>query len=127
MRDPPTGPELLEVVAEFLREEVLPQLAGRTGFHVRVAANALDLVRREMLLARPAEAAEAARLQALLGRTGEAAELNRELCARIADGRIDPDDPALIEHLWATTLDTVAIDQPSYATYRRAAETASEP
>ena len=122
MRDPPTGPELLEVVAEFLREEVLPQLAGRTGFHVRVAANALDLVRREMLIAQRAEAGEAARLTALLGHGGEVADLNRELCEAIAAGRIEPADPALIEHLWATTLDTVAIDQPSYATYRRAAE-----
>ena len=122
MRDPPTGPELLEVVAEFLRDEVLPQLSGRTGFHVRVAANALDLVRREMLLAQPAEAGEAARLTALLGHGGAVADLNRELCEAIAAGRIEPGDPALIEHLWATTLDTVAIDQPSYATYRRAAE-----
>jgi len=127
MRDPPTGPELLEVVAEFLRAEVLPQLSGRTGFHVRVAANALDLVRREMLLAGRAEAAEAQRLACLLGHAGEVADLNRELCERIADGRMDPGDPALVDHLWATTLDTVAIDQPSYATYRRAAETASEP
>jgi hypothetical protein len=39
-----------------------------------------------------------------------------------ASEAVDPADPALIAHLWATTLAAVAIDQPSYATYRREAE-----
>lgn len=126
MREQPAGPELLEAAAQFLREEVLPQLAGRTAFHARVAANVLDLVRREMLLAGAAQAEEAERLSALLGRRGEAEALNRELCARIAEGLIAADDPALLDHLWATTLAAVAIDQPSYATFRRAAEAPAE-
>ncbi len=45
--------------------------------------------------------------------------LTEELCRRIAAGEIAADDPALIDHLWATTLDTLAVDQPGYATYRR--------
>ena len=122
MREQPTGPELLEAVAQFLREEVLPQLSGRTAYHLRVAANAVDLVCRELLLGRAAGEGEAARLAALLGQTGEPAALNRALCHAIASEAVDPADPALIAHLWATTLAAVAIDQPSYATYRREAE-----
>jgi hypothetical protein len=121
MREQPSGPELLAAVADFLRDEVLPRLDGRTGFHARVAVNVLEIVQREMTLGPAAEAQETGRLRALLGTPGDAAELTRELCARIAAGRLDPADPALVRHLWATTLATVAIDQPNYATYRRAA------
>ncbi len=121
MREQPSTAELIDAVAEFLRGEVMPALSGRLAFHARVAANVLDIVRRELTLGPAAEAAEASRLVALLGREDEVEALNRELCARIADASLDPHDPALIEHLWATTLDTVAIDQPNYATYRRAA------
>ena len=34
----------------------------------------------------------------------------------------DAATPDLAAHLWATTLDKLAIDQPSYAGYRRALE-----
>lgn len=121
MREQPTGGELLEAVAEFLRNEVIPELSGRTAFHARVAANVLDIVRRELALAPAALEAEAGRLRALLDQDGGGADLTRELCERLGSGAIDPQDGQLIEHLWATTLDTVAIDQPTYATYRRAA------
>jgi hypothetical protein len=96
-----------------------------TGFHARVAANALDIVRREILSGPSATAAEEARLQALLGHDGDCEALNAELCERIAGGTIDPEDPALLDHLWRTTLDTLAIDQPKYATFRRVAEAAA--
>lgn len=119
MREQPTTPELLNAVAEFLRQEVMPALDGRLAFHARVAANVLDIIRREMALGPKAEAAEAERLGALLGHDGAPADLVRELCEGLASGALDPADPALVEHLWAVTLDTVAIDQPTYATYRR--------
>jgi hypothetical protein len=45
--------------------------------------------------------------------------LTEELCRRIETGEIAADDPALIEHLWATTMATLAVDQPNYGTYRR--------
>ena len=37
------------------------------------------------------------------------------LVAAIRSGAIAPDDPALVAHLKATALDTIAIDQPKYA------------
>lgn len=125
MREQPTAVELLDIVAEFLRAEVLPALSGRTAFHTRVAANVLDMVRREVALGPAALEGEAERLRALLGRGGEGQDLNRDLCERIASGKADLFDADLLRHLWATTIDTVAIDQPKYATYRRA--TAGEP
>ncbi len=84
-----------------------------------MAANVLDIVRRELIDGPRAERQEVERLASLLGMWGDAEALNAELCDRLAARTIDPGDPALIEHLWATTLDTVAIDQPNYATFRR--------
>ena len=121
MREEPSAAELIDIVAVFLRDEVMPKLDGRTGFHVRVAANVLDIVRRELEIAPEAEGREAARLAELLGRDGDLTSLNAALCDAIASGSVGTGDPALIRHLWETTLDTVAVDQPKYATYRRAA------
>jgi hypothetical protein len=122
MREQPSAAELIEAVAEFLQRDVAPQLSGRTAFHARVAFNVLQIVRRELALGPGADRAEAARLAALLGAAGEADGLNAELCRRIAAGEIAADDRALIEHLWSTTLDVLAVDQPNYATYRREAD-----
>jgi len=119
--DLPTSTELIDAVATFLKEEVSPTLSGRLAFHARVAVNVLELVKRELALGPAATAGEASRLKALLGHDGALADLEAELCDRIAAGEVDPADPALIDHLWATTLDTLAVEQPNYATYRRAA------
>jgi AcrR family transcriptional regulator len=124
--DQPTASELLSAVAGFLRDEVSPTLSGRLAFHARVAVNVLEMVRRELALGPAAVDGEAARLKALLGRDAPVAELEQALCEAIAAGRADPADPALVDHLWATTLDTLAVDQPNYATYRRAAETGTD-
>ena len=69
-----------------------------------------------------AEAAEATRLKALLGIDGSVMELNRALADKIAKGEVDLDTPGLKQHLWQTTMDKLAVDQPTYATYRRAHE-----
>jgi hypothetical protein len=123
MREQPSAAELLDAVAEFLRGEIVPAPSGRVAFHARVAANVLDIVRRQLTTAPAADAAEADRLRALLGHDGDLQALNAELCDLIAEGRVDRLDRRLIEHLWATTLDTLSVDQPGYATYRRAIET----
>jgi len=121
MREQPSAAELIDAVAEFITREVAPTLSGRLAFHARVAANALAIVKRELELGPAADRADAARLAALLGQEGDPAALTEELCRRIASGEIAADDPALIDHLWATTLATVAVDQPGYGTYRRVA------
>ena len=41
MQDRPNAAELLDAVASLLTDDVIPQLDGRSRFHVRVAANLL--------------------------------------------------------------------------------------
>jgi hypothetical protein len=119
MLDKPSGEKLIEAVIEFLRGELMPTLEGAQSFKTRVAANALDLVRRELAGAAKADADEHVRLANMLGRDGDTETLNRALCAAIRDGEISLATPGLSEHLWTTTLDKIAIEQPGYATYRR--------
>ncbi len=125
MHDLPTPEQLLAAVSRFLREDAGPAL-GRQGdnalaYQARVAANMADTVARQTVLAPAADAAERHRLQVLLGRPEEAdlAALNRRLASRLADGTIDSSHPGLADHLWASTLAKLAVDQPGYDTYQR--------
>jgi hypothetical protein len=124
MLDSPTPVEILEVVAAMIRDQLVPQLPPDAVFHARVAANAIDLVRRQLQTGDALEAASLVRLQQLLGQQlldqqGDAAALERELCERIRSGSLTTDSPGLIDHLMACTLAKMSIDQPSYASYRR--------
>lgn len=122
MQDQPSAIELVEAVTEFIRNHAMPQLQGHTAFHARVAANALDIVKRELEIGPDASAEERKRLSLLLGKEGSLEALNRELCEKIDKGEITLDTPGLSEHLWQTTLTKLAIDQPKYSGYRRALE-----
>ncbi len=118
MQDRPHPSEILGAVAAFLKTTVAAQTTGATSFQARVAANALEMMQRELDTAPAEDAAELARLKALLGTDGSLFDLNAELSRRIAEGGIDTASPALIEHLWATTMAKLAVDQPTYASYR---------
>jgi len=126
MHQRPDPTDLLAAVAMYLREQALPQLPGHAAYLARVAANALDIVRRQLQQAPQTEAAERQRLQALLQCEGPLDALNRQLCERIAAGQIGLHTPGLAEHLWQTTLDALAVDQPSYESYRRALQDAAQ-
>jgi Domain of unknown function (DUF6285) len=119
MQDEPTPKELINAVADFLRNDIAPQIRGHYAFKLRVSINALDLVVRQMKLQQGSEAAEAARLSKILGMEASLRELNRVLAERIAKGEIDLQTPDVAEHLWQTTMDKLAVDQPNYASYRR--------
>jgi len=119
MHQRPDPDDLLQAVAIYLREQALPQLPGHAAYLARVAANALDIVRRQLQQAPAADAGELQRLRRLLQRDGNLGELNSLLCRRIAAGDIGLHTPGLAEHLWQTTLDTLAVDQPGYDSYRR--------
>src|ERR1700739_22444 len=119
MQDEPTPGELIKAVADFLRNDVAPGISGHNAFKLRVSINALDLVIRQLALEQGSDAAEAARLARLLGEEGTLGELNRTLADRIAKGEIDLQMPGLAEHLWQTTMDKLAVDQPNYASYKR--------
>ena len=114
MQDDPTPRELIAAAADFLRNEIMPQLSGHSAFKLRVTINALDLVARQLALEPASDAAEAARLTKLLGRDGPLADLNQALAEGIASGRVDLETPGIRDHLWQTTLDKLAIDQPKY-------------
>jgi hypothetical protein len=119
MQDEPTPTELLKAVADFLRNEITPAIKGHNAFKLRVGINALDLVTRQLTLADDGDAAEHARLKQLLGADGSLIELNHALSDRIAKGEVDLATPGLSDHLWQTTMDKLAVDQPNYGSYKR--------
>jgi Domain of unknown function (DUF6285) len=122
MQDEPTPTELIKAVADFLRNEIAPLVKGHNAFKLRVGINALDLVTRQLALQAGSDAAEAARLTQLLGADGSLVELNRALSDGIASGKVDLQTSGLSDHLWQTTMDKLAVDQPNYASYKRELE-----
>jgi len=119
MQDEPTPIELTKAVADFLRNDITPVISGHNAFKLRVAINVLDLVTRQLMLEQGSDAAEAARLENLLGMPGSLIDLNRALADKIATGEVDLKTLGLSEHLWQTTMDKLAVDQPNYASYKR--------
>ena len=119
MQDEPTPTELIKAVADFLRNEITPQIKGHNAFKLRVGINVLDLVIRQLTMEQGADDTETARLKQLLGSDGSLIELNRALSEKIAKGEVDLQTPGLADHLWRTTMDKLAVDQPNYASYKR--------
>jgi hypothetical protein len=119
MQDEPTPTELTKAVADFLRSDIAPMIAGHNAFKLRVAINALELVVRQLTLEQGSGTAESERLVKLLDVEGALLEQNRALAERIAKGEVDLNTPGLPEHLWQTTLAKLAVDQPNYASYKR--------
>jgi hypothetical protein len=130
MQDLPTPEQLLAAVARFLRDDAGPALArhgeNALAYQARVAANMVDTVARQTVLAPAADAAERQRLLALLGLpadhpdAADLAALNNRLASGLADGSIaTASHPGLADHLWASTLAKLAVDQPGYDTFLR--------
>ena len=68
MQDRPTAPELLDAVREFIATELLPTVGdARLRFRTLVAANLLDMLRRELALEPALLRAERQRLAGVLG------------------------------------------------------------
>src|SRR5580698_6358116 len=120
MQDQPSPSEIIGAVAAFLKSVVAAETTGATSFQARVAANALEMMKRELENAPAEDAAELARLRTLLGQDGTLFELNTELSRRIEAGEVDLATPGLKDHLWASTLAKLAVDQPTYGGYRAA-------
>ena len=106
--DVPSASELLDAVREFLEAELLPAAEGRLRFHLRVAANVLRMVDREMGLGAGHAAAHAARL-APLGVRSEA-----ELAAAIRSGALDDRADEVRAVVRATVADKLAVANPGY-------------
>jgi hypothetical protein len=106
------APDMLATIRAYLEQEILPGLRDDKWFNVKVAANMLATVERELRQGPEADAAEQARLAALTGAEGTLADLNRVLAESIRDGSIATDDPRLLDHLRRTTADALAINNP---------------
>lgn len=92
---PPSAEELIAAVAEFLRGHVAPNGDPRTAYLAKVAANALDIARRQLVASDETN--------------GRAA-----LCAGLRSGDIALDAPGLEAYLRASVTAQLAIDQPGY-------------
>ncbi|CAN5532857.1 hypothetical protein BH11ACT8_BH11ACT8_01070 [soil metagenome] len=86
----PTAEELIVATREFLTDVIAPRIEPELRFHVRVAANVLAIVGRELVLGPGQEAEHAVRL-ADLGFAGDAA-----LADAIRDDRVPPDQEVAV-------------------------------
>jgi len=118
----PSTAELAEAVREHLQQEVLGQLEGKAAYELRIAANILAIVQREAELGPPAARREQERLTQLLGESGNPVALNAELATRIRRRTLGADNFNLLQHLRATALDRLAIDNPKYSAYLRSTQ-----
>jgi Domain of unknown function (DUF6285) len=117
MKAYPPAADLLSSASQFLREELLPTLRGAPAFNLRVAINAVELVRRSIVLQSAADENERRRLAELLNMEASLEVMRRTLCDRIAAGEFTLDHRGLRKHLRATAIDRLAIDQPTYSAY----------
>jgi hypothetical protein len=120
MQDEPRADEILTRVANFLKGPAIRESSPQVSFLLRVSANAVEICQRQLTLAPKADADELERLRALLDVDGDLMTLNRELCLHIRSGELTLETPGLADHLWATTMAKLAVDQPNYAGYRAA-------
>lgn len=118
MQDQPAPADVLDLVVTHLRDRVLPKLDPRDQFELRVSIAALQLVQRSLQRETASDAAERERLAVLLGYNGELLAQNQRLADRIRTGELNL--ATVADHLRATTLEKLAIDQPSYVAYQRA-------
>lgn len=126
MQDRPTSDELLAAVERFLDEEIVPNVQGARGFHARVAANVIRIVRRELAAEEEQLAAEWAGLNHILGAASppedrEAwrraiSERTAALCERIRQGEADagPFRDAVWAHVRETVRRKLQVSNPGW-------------
>ena len=126
MHDRPTVDELLRAVEMFLDEQLLPALDGSQKYNVRVAANVIRIVRRELQQEEAQLDAEWRGLDLLLGPAARAPSLastkrqlierNRELSERIREGDADagPFRELTLAHLRDTVHAKMEVSNPEW-------------
>lgn len=107
--DRPTTDELLQAVEEFVAGEAASTSDGRRRFNLRVAANALQIVRRQLALGREQGQQHEARL-ARLGMGDDA-----ELAAAIRSGALDDRYEETLEFVRQSVRAKLAVANPHYA------------
>ena len=124
MQDRPTYDELLAAIETFLDKEIVPNVPGSRGFHARVAANALRIIRRELAHREEQLLNEWQGLDALLGTAQHPATLdalamalrerNEELASRIRKGDADDGEfeRSVREHVHRTVAAKLSVSDP---------------
>lgn len=128
MQDRPTEIELVEAVAQFLEDEVIPVITdARLRFRLLIAINVLAIIKRELEAGEAPLKLEWQQLISLLSRSGEEPplsvsalrvalqQLNQELCSRIRAGEGDEAwREAVFEHVYQTVNEKLRITNPRY-------------
>jgi hypothetical protein len=124
MQDRPTYDELLAAIEVFLDKEIVPNTPGSRGFHARVAANAIRIIRRELEHREDQLLAEWKGLDEFLGEVERPATLsaladgirarNAVLAERIRNGDADAGEFAdqVRSQLTRTVADKLRVSDP---------------
>lgn len=125
MQDRPTAPELLDALADFMRDRAANARDRWERFQFQVAANSIGVIRREFELEDGFMREEWQALDGLLEPeeipAGQAAfnarlqQRNDELATRIRRGDFDAqsDEDRLVPYLWASVVNKVRIASPN--------------
>ena len=123
MQDRPRVDELIEAIENFLRGDVLPRSDGRSRYHLRVALNLLNIVRRELAHGPLQLRMEWDGLRELRAVSHDPADYatalrlaNERLCAAIRDGQYDAEGPRgnLLAHLRRVIEDKLRVANPGF-------------
>jgi Domain of unknown function (DUF6285) len=114
--DRPDARELVEAVAQWLAQELAPQLEAGPRFQAMVAAQGLAIAARELALEQEHTRADGAAFAPLVpGVAGDdPEELRRALSASIAAGDCDGNLPALALVLREHVRRKLAVARPGY-------------
>ncbi len=116
----PSTRELIQSVRDYLRDDAMVNLKGRSQFLARVAGNSLDIVLRELALGGQHHQGELGRLQAYFDTDEDLMSLRTKLSQGLREGSIPLSDERIQAHLRVTVLNQIAIDQPNYSGFKRA-------
>ena len=116
----PSQRELIQSVRDYLRDDAMVNLKGRSQFLARVAGNSLDIVLRELALGGQHQVEELDRLQAYFGTGDDLMTLRSRLAQELREGSIPLSDERIQAHLRTTVVNQIAIDQPNYSGFKRA-------
>jgi hypothetical protein len=131
MQDRPTRDELLAAITGFLERDIMPAVDDTRRFHLRVALNALAVVRRELAhedadlvaaatslaaLLPPADATPAAALPDLAAFRDAVRAQTERLCERIRRGDADAGAfrAAVLAHVRADVRRKLVVTNPAW-------------
>lgn len=113
MIDQPAAPDLLDAMANALRDVVMPACEGAPKHAARVVANLCEVLAREFVSGNAAAVSTAAELAQLLGAGGDLESLVAELDRRLAS--VNPDlSRETFELLERNVERRLAIAKPDY-------------